>query len=62
MSGVARLKPSSADLCGPSVQRWLGTISVDAKGMMTPRSGVSADGDEVGGVNTSVQCADYRWR
>jgi hypothetical protein len=19
-------------------------------------------GDEVGGVNTSVQCADYRWR
>jgi len=23
---------------------------------------VDGVGDEVGGVNTSVQCADYRWR
>ena len=55
----------STDLCGHSVQRWLGTINVDMKVVVTPRSGVSVDddeddgvGDEVGGVNTSVQCAD----
>ena len=40
-------------------------INVDTKVMMTPRSGVSVDGDEVvgvgdgiGGINTSVQCVD----
>ena len=55
----------STDLCGHSVQRWLGTIDVDMKVMRTPRSGVSVDdgeddgvGGEVGRVNTSVQCAD----
>ena len=55
----------STDLCGHSVQRWLGTIDVDMKVMRTPRSGVSVDdgedddvGCEVGRVNTSVQCAD----
>ncbi|SOV09280.1 uncharacterized protein UDID_18547 [Ustilago sp. UG-2017a] len=58
----------------PETWRWLGTISIDTKVMMTPRSGVSVDDDEVdgvgdkvgddkaggvgGGVNTSVQCAD----
>ncbi|SOV01847.1 uncharacterized protein UDID_18819 [Ustilago sp. UG-2017a] len=40
----------SADLCGHSVQRWLGTISIDTKVRMTPRSGVSAGGDEVDDV------------
>ena len=39
----------SADLCGHSVQRWLGTINVDMKVMKTPRSGVSVDDDEVVG-------------
>ena len=41
----------------------LGTININV--MMTPRSGVSVDddevdgvGDKVGGVNTSVQCVD----
>ena len=55
----------STDLCGHSVQRWLGTINVDMKVVVTPRSGVSVDdgeddgvGGEVGRVNTSVQCAD----
>ena len=43
------LSQVSADLCGHSVQRWLGTISIDTTVMMTPRSGVSVD-DEVGGV------------
>ncbi|SPC66727.1 uncharacterized protein UHOD_11507 [Ustilago sp. UG-2017b] len=59
------LSQVSADLCGHSVQRWLGAISIDTTVMMTPRSGVSVDGDEiggvgdkVGGVNTSVQCVD----
>ncbi|SPC60618.1 uncharacterized protein UHOD_11138 [Ustilago sp. UG-2017b] len=63
------LSQVSADLCGHSVQRWLGTISIDTTVMMTPRSGVSVDDDEidsvggkVGGVNTSVQCVDYRLR
>ncbi|SPC62265.1 uncharacterized protein UHOD_12373 [Ustilago sp. UG-2017b] len=53
----------------PKTQRWLGTISIDTKGMMTPRSGVSVDDDKmdgvggkVGGVDTSVQCIDYRLR
>ncbi|SOV03661.1 uncharacterized protein UDID_19107 [Ustilago sp. UG-2017a] len=77
LAGVRGRAPEtqvSADLCGHSVQRWLGTISIDTKVMMTPRSGVSVDDDEVdgvgdkvgdnkaggvgGGVNTSVQCAD----
>ena len=40
----------STDLCGHSVQRWLGTINVDMKVVVTPRSGVSVDGDEVDGV------------
>ncbi|SOV04437.1 uncharacterized protein UDID_17087 [Ustilago sp. UG-2017a] len=40
----------SADLCGHSVQRWLGTINIDMKVMVTPRSGVSVDDDEVDGV------------
>ncbi|SPC60567.1 uncharacterized protein UHOD_11125 [Ustilago sp. UG-2017b] len=60
VSGVSRLKPRS---------RWLGTISIDTTVMMTPRSGVSVDDDEidsvggkVGGVDTSVQCVDYRLR
>ena len=39
----------STDLCGHSVQRWLGTINVDMKVMATPRSGVSVDDDEVVG-------------
>ncbi|SPC62524.1 uncharacterized protein UHOD_11545 [Ustilago sp. UG-2017b] len=63
------LSQVSADLCGHSVQRWLGTISIDTMVMMTPRSGVSVDDDEidsvggkVGGVDTSVQCVDYRLR
>ncbi|SOV03017.1 uncharacterized protein UDID_18312 [Ustilago sp. UG-2017a] len=56
VSEVARLKPRSvlADLCGHSVQRWLGTISIDTKVRMTPRSGVSADGDEVDDVGDEV--------
>ena len=33
-----------------SVQRWLGTIDVDMKVVVTPKSGVSVDGEEVGGV------------
>ncbi|SPC64318.1 uncharacterized protein UHOD_11723 [Ustilago sp. UG-2017b] len=44
------------------LQRWLGTISIDTTVMMTPRSGVSVDDDEidsvggkVGGIDTSVQ-------
>ncbi|SPC66620.1 uncharacterized protein UHOD_12361 [Ustilago sp. UG-2017b] len=63
------LSQVSTDLCGHSVQRWLGTISIDTTVMMTPRSGVSVDDDEidsvggkVGGVDTSVQCVDYRLR
>ncbi|SOV03412.1 uncharacterized protein UDID_18657 [Ustilago sp. UG-2017a] len=40
----------SADLCGHSVQRWLGTINIDMKVMVTPRSGVSVDDDEDDGV------------
>ncbi|SOV02272.1 uncharacterized protein UDID_19164 [Ustilago sp. UG-2017a] len=44
----------SADLCGHSVQRWLGTISIDTKVKMTPRSGVSADGNEVDDVGDEV--------
>ena len=67
----------SANRCGHSVQRWLSTINVDTKvmvklvvSMMTPRSGVSGlvDGEvdsvggKVGGVDTSVQCVDYRLR
>ena len=63
----------SADLCGHSVQRGLGTISIDMKVVVTPKSGVSVGdgevdgvgdgevdgvGDKVGGVNTSVQCVD----
>ncbi|SPC67929.1 uncharacterized protein UHOD_12196 [Ustilago sp. UG-2017b] len=55
------LSQVSADLCGHSVQRWLGTISIDTTVMMTPRSGVSVDDDEidnvggkVGGIDTSV--------
>jgi hypothetical protein len=62
---VRQLLWVSTDLCGHSVQRWLGTINVDMKVMKTPRSGVSVDGEEndgvggeFGGVNTSVQCAD----
>ncbi|SPC64299.1 uncharacterized protein UHOD_11717 [Ustilago sp. UG-2017b] len=63
------LSQVSAGLCGHSVQRWLGTISIDTMVMMTPRSGVSVDDDEidsvggkVGGVDTSVQCVNYRLR
>ncbi|SOV08515.1 uncharacterized protein UDID_17416 [Ustilago sp. UG-2017a] len=44
----------SADLCGHSVQRWLGTININAYVVMTPRSGVSADGDKVDGVGDEV--------
>ncbi|SOV02161.1 uncharacterized protein UDID_18978 [Ustilago sp. UG-2017a] len=44
------LSSVSADLCGHSVQRWLGTINIDMKVMVTPRSGVSVDDDEVDGV------------
>ncbi|SPC67333.1 uncharacterized protein UHOD_11495 [Ustilago sp. UG-2017b] len=33
---------------------WLGTISVDTTVMMTPRSGVSVDGDEIDGVGHKV--------
>ncbi|SPC61908.1 uncharacterized protein UHOD_11911 [Ustilago sp. UG-2017b] len=44
----------SADRCGHSIQRWLGTISIDTKIMMTPRSGVSVDDDEVDGVGDKV--------
>ena len=40
----------STDLCGHSVQRWLGTIDVDMKVVVTPKSGVSVDGEEVGGI------------
>ena len=47
---MRQLLSVSADLCGHSVQRWLGTIDVDMKVMITPRSGVSVDGDEVDGV------------
>ncbi|SOV06518.1 uncharacterized protein UDID_17499 [Ustilago sp. UG-2017a] len=38
----------------PETQRWLGTININAKVMMTPRSGVSADGDKVDGVGDEV--------
>ncbi|SOV09248.1 uncharacterized protein UDID_18535 [Ustilago sp. UG-2017a] len=44
----------SADLCGHSIQRWLGTISIDTEVMMTPRSGVSVDDDKVDGVGDKV--------
>ena len=47
---MRQLLQVSTDLCGHSVQRWLGTIDVDMKVMITPRSGVSVDGDEVDGV------------
>ena len=46
----------SADLCGHSVQRWLGTINVDTKVVGTPRSGVSVDGEEVDGVGEGWWC------
>ncbi|SPC62616.1 uncharacterized protein UHOD_11561 [Ustilago sp. UG-2017b] len=36
------------------MQRWLGTISIDTTVMMTPRSGVSVDDDEVDGVGDKV--------
>jgi hypothetical protein len=64
----------SANRCGHSVQRWLGTININMKvmvklvvSMKTPRSGVSGlvddevgdIGGKVGGVDTSVQCVDY---
>ena len=39
----------SADLCGHSVQGKLGTININASVMITPRSGVSVDGDECQG-------------
>ena len=67
----------SANPCGHSVQKWLGTININTKVMVklvvlmkTPRSGVSGlvddevhgVGGKVGGVDTSVQCVDYRWR
>ncbi|SOV04575.1 uncharacterized protein UDID_17138 [Ustilago sp. UG-2017a] len=51
----------SADLCGHSIQRWLGTISIDMKVMMTPRSGVSADGDEVDDVGDEVVNPGPQW-
>ncbi|SOV09107.1 uncharacterized protein UDID_18268 [Ustilago sp. UG-2017a] len=60
----------SADLCGHSIQRWLGMISIDMKVMMTPRSGVNADGDEVDGVGDEwttafgsiyIQTANLLW-
>ncbi|SOV02290.1 uncharacterized protein UDID_19174 [Ustilago sp. UG-2017a] len=38
----------------PETQRWLGTISIDTKVKMTPRSGVSADGNEVDDVGDEV--------
>ncbi|SOV01228.1 uncharacterized protein UDID_17605 [Ustilago sp. UG-2017a] len=55
---------------GLSAQRWLGTISIDTKVMMTPRSGVSADGDEVDDVGDEwttafgsiyIQTANLLW-
>ncbi|SPC62936.1 uncharacterized protein UHOD_11850 [Ustilago sp. UG-2017b] len=36
------------------VLRWLGTISIDTTVMLTPRSGVSVDDDEVDGVGDKV--------
>ena len=42
----------SADLCGHSVQGYLGTININV--MMTPRSGASADDDEVDDVGDKV--------
>ncbi|SOV01664.1 uncharacterized protein UDID_18166 [Ustilago sp. UG-2017a] len=59
----------SADLCGHSVQRWLGTININAYVAMTPRSGVSAD-DEDDGVGDEwttafgsilIQTANLLW-
>ena len=59
----------SANRCGHSVQRWLGTINTNMKGMVTlvvvrktPRPGASGliddevggDDDEVGGVGDKV--------
>ncbi|SOV04482.1 uncharacterized protein UDID_17096 [Ustilago sp. UG-2017a] len=38
----------------PETQRWLGTISINTKVMMTPRSGVSVDDNEVNGVGDKV--------
>ncbi|SOV02881.1 uncharacterized protein UDID_18058 [Ustilago sp. UG-2017a] len=38
----------------PETQRWLGTINIDMKVMVTPRSGVSVDGDEVDDVGDEV--------
>ncbi|SOV03411.1 uncharacterized protein UDID_18656 [Ustilago sp. UG-2017a] len=37
-----------------NTERWLGTISIDTKVMMTPRSGASVDDDEVDGVGDKV--------
>ncbi|SPC65291.1 uncharacterized protein UHOD_11050 [Ustilago sp. UG-2017b] len=42
----------------PETQRWLGTISIDTTVMMTPRSGVSVDGDEIDGVGDKVVIPD----
>ena len=39
----------STDLCGHSVQRWLGTINIGTKVMVIPGSGVGVDDDEVVG-------------
>ncbi|SOV06466.1 uncharacterized protein UDID_17477 [Ustilago sp. UG-2017a] len=51
--GVSLLQVST-NRCGHSVQRWLGTINIDTKVMMTPRSGVSVDDDEADGVVAKV--------
>ncbi|SPC65774.1 uncharacterized protein UHOD_11121 [Ustilago sp. UG-2017b] len=40
--------------CSLDMLSWLGTISIDTKVMMTPRSGVSVDDDEVDGVGDKV--------
>ncbi|SPC63094.1 uncharacterized protein UHOD_11873 [Ustilago sp. UG-2017b] len=64
--GVAKGSPSSTSSAAirgqepsvrglaPETQRWLGTISIDMTVMMTPRSGVSVDGDEIDGVGDKV--------
>ncbi|SOV01837.1 uncharacterized protein UDID_18810 [Ustilago sp. UG-2017a] len=53
--GVRGLAPETqVAIVSVSVSRWLGTISIDTKFKMTPRSGVSADGNEVGDVGDEV--------
>ncbi|SOV06783.1 uncharacterized protein UDID_17907 [Ustilago sp. UG-2017a] len=63
---VARQLSSCAVTAGGVVVyaiRWLGTINIDMKGMVTPRSGVSVDddGDEVDDVGDEIVIPGPQW-